>query len=88
MRSQIMVISRDAALRARLAQLLTRSGYRAEVAESAAQAHRTGLDRIALAILATDGVGGEPHGRRRGVACCGGSRPDCGAARRSGRSKL
>ena len=59
MRSQIMVISRNAALRARLAQLLTRSGYRAEVAESAAQARRTGLDRIALAILATDGVGGE-----------------------------
>jgi hypothetical protein len=32
MRSRIMVISRDAAFRARLAQLLTRSGYRAEVA--------------------------------------------------------
>ena len=59
MRSRIMVISRDAALRARLAQLLTRSGYRAEVAESAAQAHRAGLDGIALAILAPDGVGGE-----------------------------
>ena len=54
-----MVISRDTALRARLGQLLTRRGYRAEVARSAAQARRIGLERIALAILATDGVGGE-----------------------------
>ena len=59
MRSRIMVISRDAALRARLAQLLTRRGYRAEVAESAAQARRAGLDGIALAILASDELGRE-----------------------------
>jgi DNA-binding response OmpR family regulator/class 3 adenylate cyclase/tetratricopeptide (TPR) repeat protein len=56
MRSRIMVISRDAALRARLAQLLTRVGYRAEVSESAAEARRVGLDGVALAILAPDGV--------------------------------
>ncbi len=54
-----MVISRDAALRARLAQLLTRGGYRAEVAESAAQARRAGLDGVALAILASDELGRE-----------------------------
>ena len=59
MRSRIMVISRDAALRARLAQLLTRGGYRAEVAESAAQARRAGLDGVALAILAYDELGRE-----------------------------
>jgi DNA-binding response OmpR family regulator len=59
MRSRIVVVSRDTALRARFAQLLTRCGYRAEVAESAAQARRTGLDGIALAILAPDHLGGE-----------------------------
>jgi two-component system OmpR family response regulator len=59
MRSRIVVVSRNAALRARLARLLTRGGYRAEVAESAAQASRAGLDGIALAILAPDGLGGE-----------------------------
>ena len=59
MRSRIMVISRDAAVRARLAQLLTRGGYRAEVAESTAEARRAGLDGVALAILAPDGLGGE-----------------------------
>ena len=55
MRSRIVVVSRDAALRARLAQLLTRGGYRAEVAGSAAEACRAGLDGVALGILATDG---------------------------------
>jgi hypothetical protein len=59
MRSRIMVVSRDGALRARLAQLLTRSGYRAEVAESAVRARSAGLDGIALAILSPDGLGGE-----------------------------
>ena len=56
MRSRIIVISRNAAFRARLAQLLTRGGYRAEVAESSVQARRAGLDGIALAILASDGL--------------------------------
>ena len=59
MRSRIMVVSRDAAVRARLAQLLTRGGYRAEVAEGTAEARRAGLDGVALAILAPDGLGGE-----------------------------
>jgi TolB-like protein/DNA-binding response OmpR family regulator len=52
MRSRIIVIARDAGLRARLAQLLRRGGYRAEVAESLAHAHRAGLDGFALAIVA------------------------------------
>jgi TolB-like protein/DNA-binding response OmpR family regulator len=59
MRSRIIVISRDAAPRARLAQLLARSGYHAQVAESVAHARRAGLDGIALAILAPSGFGPE-----------------------------
>jgi DNA-binding response OmpR family regulator len=89
MRSRIMVISRDAAFRARLAQLLTRSGYRAEVAESAAEARRDRLDGVALAILAPDGTGREHTvaveelraavGRALIVAPpgAGGANPDC-----------
>ena len=57
MRIRIMVIGRNAGLRGRLAQLLNRAGYRAEVAESLAQARRTGLDGIALAIVDPDGLG-------------------------------
>jgi TolB-like protein/DNA-binding response OmpR family regulator len=56
MRNRIMVISQDAALRARLAQLAKRGGYRAEVAESLPQARRAGLREIALAIVASDGL--------------------------------
>jgi len=51
-----MVIGREAVLRARLAQLLSRGGYRAEVAESLAHARRAGLDDFALAIIAPDGL--------------------------------
>ena len=54
MRSQIMVIGRDVNSRARLARLLSREGYRAEVAESLAHARRAGLEGIALAIVAPD----------------------------------
>jgi class 3 adenylate cyclase len=56
MRSQIMVIGRDVALRARLARLLSRGGYRAEIAESVAHARRRGLKGIALGIVAADGL--------------------------------
>jgi TolB-like protein/DNA-binding response OmpR family regulator/Flp pilus assembly protein TadD len=55
MRTQIMVIGRDAAFRARLAQLLSNGGFRPEVAESFVHARRTGLEGIALAIVAVDG---------------------------------
>ena len=56
MRSRIMVIARDAALRARLARLVTKGGHRAEVAESLAYARRAGLDGVALAIVDPDGL--------------------------------
>jgi class 3 adenylate cyclase/tetratricopeptide (TPR) repeat protein len=56
MRSQIIVIGRDVALRARLARLVSRGGYRAEVAESVAHARRRGLKGIALGIVAADGL--------------------------------
>jgi DNA-binding response OmpR family regulator len=59
MRSRIMVISRDAAVRARLAQLVTSGGYRAEVSESVTSARRAGLKGIAVAILVPDGLGAE-----------------------------
>jgi DNA-binding response OmpR family regulator len=59
MRSRIMVIGRDVGLRARLAQLLSREGYRAEVAESFAHARRAGLDGVALAIVANELDGSE-----------------------------
>jgi class 3 adenylate cyclase/tetratricopeptide (TPR) repeat protein len=55
MRRRIMVIGRDADLRARLARLLSGAGYRPEVAESLAHARRAGLERVALAIVARDG---------------------------------
>jgi class 3 adenylate cyclase/DNA-binding response OmpR family regulator/tetratricopeptide (TPR) repeat protein len=57
MRNRIMVIGRDAALRAHLAQLLSRAGYRAEVAESVAHARRAGLSGVALAIIAPHRLG-------------------------------
>ena len=57
MRSRIMVIGRDAALRARLALLASRAGCRVEVAEGLAHARRAGLDDFALAIVASDGLG-------------------------------
>ena len=68
MRSRIMVIGRDAALRARLALLASRAGCRVEVAEGLAHARRAGLDDFALAIVASDGLGAS-------TICC--SRRDC-----------
>ena len=56
MRSQIIVIGRDVALRARLARVVSRGGYRAEIAESVAHARRRGLKGIALRIVAADGL--------------------------------
>ena len=61
MRSRIMVIGRDVAQRTHLARLLSRNGYRVEIAESAAHARRIGFDGIELAIVAPDGLG--PAGR-------------------------
>jgi DNA-binding response OmpR family regulator/class 3 adenylate cyclase/predicted ATPase len=59
MRSRIMVIGRDVGSRARLARLLSREGYRAEVVESLAHARRAGLDGVALAIAANELDGSE-----------------------------
>ena len=56
MRNRIMVIGRDAKLRARLAQLVTGAGHRAEVAENFAHARRAGLEGVALAIVDPDGL--------------------------------
>ena len=58
MRNRIMVIGRDATLRARLAQLASRAGCRVELAEGLAHARRAGLDDFALAIVVSDGLGG------------------------------
>src|SRR6516225_4553374 len=58
MRKRIMVIGRDAGLRARLARLLSGAAYRPEVAESLAHARRAGLEGVALAIVARDGSDG------------------------------
>ncbi len=57
MRSRIMVVSRDVAQRARLARLLSGSGYRVEIAESPGHACRIGFDGIDLAIVAPNGLG-------------------------------
>ena len=69
MRSRIMVIGRDVAQRAHLARLLRGSGYRVEIAESAAHACRIGFDGIELAIVAPDGLG--PGGKRPGAGSAG-----------------
>jgi class 3 adenylate cyclase len=58
MRNRLMVIGRDAALRARIARLATRAGFRVEVAESLAYARRAGLDDFALAIVVPKGLDG------------------------------
>jgi TolB-like protein/DNA-binding response OmpR family regulator/Flp pilus assembly protein TadD len=56
MRSRIIVIGRDVAMRARLALLVSQAGHRAEVAESLAHARRAGFDDVALAIVDPDGL--------------------------------
>jgi hypothetical protein len=56
MRSRIIVIGRDVAMRARLARLVSQAGHRAEVAESLAHARRAGFDDVALAIVDPDGL--------------------------------
>ena len=57
MRSRILVVGRDVAQRARLAQVLNGGGYRVELAESAAHARQVDLKGVDLAILAQDGPG-------------------------------
>jgi class 3 adenylate cyclase/DNA-binding response OmpR family regulator/predicted ATPase len=60
MRSRILIVARDVALRARLARLLGGAGHRVELAESAVHARRIdGFKDIDLAIVAPDGLGPE-----------------------------
>ena len=57
MRSRIMIVGRDVALRARLARLLNGGSYHVEIAENAEHARRVGLEGVALAIVAPEGLG-------------------------------
>jgi hypothetical protein len=84
MRSRIMVIGRDVGSRARLARLLSRESYRAEVAESFAHARRAGLDGVALAIVANelDGL------KRRRSRNCGSRSAAFSSSRRAGSAQL
>ena len=62
MRSRIMIVGRDVALRAQLARLLNGRGYHVEIAENAQHARRVGLEGVALAIVAPEGLGPEGKG--------------------------
>ena len=62
MRSRIMIVGRDVTLRARLARLLNGGRYHVEIAENAEHARRVGLEGVALAIVAPEGVGAEAKG--------------------------
>ena len=62
MRSRIVIVGRDVALRARLARLLNGGRYHVEIAENAQHARRVGLEGVDLAILAPEGLGPEGKG--------------------------
>src|SRR5271165_4899337 len=62
MRSRIMIVGRDVALRARLARLLNGGRYHVEIAENAQHARRVGLEGVDLAIFAPEGLGPEGKG--------------------------
>jgi hypothetical protein len=65
MRSRILIVGRDLALRGRLAQALARADHRAEVAESLAQIRHAGLKGsspfISLQFNQYDRVKGRPR---------------------------
>ncbi len=62
MRSRILVVGRDLALRARLARMLGAAGYGVELAESAASVQRISTKGIRLAMVAPDGLGRDGDG--------------------------
>jgi DNA-binding response OmpR family regulator/class 3 adenylate cyclase len=62
MRSRIMVVGRDVRQRAHLARLLSGSGYRVQIAESAVHACRIGFEGVELAIVAPEGLGPAGNG--------------------------
>ena len=55
MRSRILVVSRDTAVRAGLARLLGAAGYGVELAEDAVHAGRIGRKGLALALAVAEG---------------------------------
>ena len=61
MRSRILVVGRDIALRGRLGRTLNAAGYGVEFAEGAAQARQMGRKDIALAIVAAESTGPTPE---------------------------
>jgi DNA-binding response OmpR family regulator/class 3 adenylate cyclase/tetratricopeptide (TPR) repeat protein len=71
MRTPILVVARDVALRARLARMLSSGGYRAEIAESVAHARRIELKGITLAIIAAEGLSLERTGLSDELASVG-----------------
>ncbi len=62
MRHRILVVSRDVALRARLARSLSAARYSVDIAESPAHACRIGLRGFGLAVVAPAGLGAEVSG--------------------------
>jgi two-component system, OmpR family, response regulator len=62
MRHRILVVSRDVALRARLARSLSAASYSVDIAESPAHARRIGLSRFVLAVVVPAGLGAEVSG--------------------------
>ncbi len=59
MRSRILIVARDVALRARLARLMKDAGHGVELAENAEHASRIGLDGVAVALVAPHGLEAE-----------------------------
>ena len=57
MRHRILVVGRDAGLRARLARLLSAASYTVEIAESFAHARRIGLSGVGLSVVLPGGLG-------------------------------
>ena len=62
MRHRILVVSRDVALRARLARSLSAARYSVDIAESPAHACRIGLSGFSLAVIDPAGLGAEVSG--------------------------
>ncbi len=62
MRHRILVVGRDAELRARLARRLRAANYAIEIAESSAHARRIGFRGVALSIVAPAGLRPEVDG--------------------------
>ncbi len=78
MRSRILIVASDVALRGQLARLLAGGGYAVELAESLAHAQRIGARNLALALVAADALAGtdedafaELHGAARKILLIG-----------------